>query len=203
MRSPIMKSTVMKSTVLNGPSSAELAFGMRSAILAAVLAALSACGGAAPHAASSAGDSSSFVGQLAPDTEFAALRGTGSIRLSSLRGKVVLLDFWASWCAPCQEELPLLDEMAVRLKGKDIEIVGLSIDENQADAEQFLTRKSDWSLTLGHDRDQKTADRFKPPKMPTSYVIDREGVVRQMNAGFERSDLKKIESLLLELAAAK
>lgn len=92
--------------------------------------------------------------------------------------------------------------MAVRLKSKDIEIVGLSIDESQADAEQFLARKSGWSLTLGHDPEQKTADRFKPPKMPTSYVIDRKGVVRQMNAGFERSDLKKLEAELLELAAA-
>jgi thiol-disulfide isomerase/thioredoxin len=142
------------------------------------------------------------VGQQAPDTEFAALRSAGTISLSSLRGKVVLLDFWASWCAPCQEELPLLDDMAVRLKGKDIEIVGLSIDENKADAEQFLTRKSAWSLTLGHDPEQKTAEQFKPPKMPTSYVIDRKGVVRQMNAGFERADLKKIEAQLLELAAA-
>jgi cytochrome c biogenesis protein CcmG/thiol:disulfide interchange protein DsbE len=114
----------------------------------------------------------------------------------------VLLDFWASWCAPCQEELPLLDDMAVRLKGKDIEIVGLSIDESQADAEQFLKRKSAWSLILGQDPEQKIANQFKPPKMPTSYAIDRKGVVRQMNAGFERADLEKIEAQLLELAAA-
>jgi cytochrome c biogenesis protein CcmG, thiol:disulfide interchange protein DsbE len=192
----------MRSDVLSGPDARELAFGLRAVLLAAVLAALSACGGAGQPAANSGSDSSSFVGQMAPDTEFAVLRGTGTISLSSLRGKVVLLDFWASWCAPCQEELPLLDDMAVRLKSKDIEVVGLSIDESQADAEQFLARKSDWSLILGHDPEQKTADRFKPPKMPTSYVIDRKGVVRQMNAGFERSDLQKIEAQLLELAAA-
>ena len=86
--------------------------------------------------------------------------------------------------------------------GKDIEVVGLSIDESQADAEQFLARKSAWSLTLGLDSEQKLANQFKPPKMPTSYVIDRKGVVRQMNAGFERSDLEKIEAQLLKLAAA-
>ena len=67
---------------------------------------------------------------------------------------------------------------------------------------QFLKRKSSWTLTLGHDPEQKTADRFKPPKMPTSYVIDRKGLVRHMNAGFERADLKKIEDQLLELASA-
>jgi thiol-disulfide isomerase/thioredoxin len=192
----------MRTNVLSGPDSGGLAFGIRAALLAAAVAALSACGGASPPAANTGTDNSSFVGQLAPDTEFAVLRGKGTIRLSSLRGKVVLLDFWASWCAPCQEELPLLDDMAARLKSKDIEIVGLSIDESLADAEQFLARKSAWSLTLGHDPEQKTAGQFKPPKMPTSYVIDRKGVVRQMNAGFERSDLNKIEAQLLELAAA-
>lgn len=192
----------MRINVLNGVDLGGLAHGLRGVLLAAAFSALSACGGAARPAANSGEDSSSFIGQLAPDTEFAALRGTGTIRLSSLRGKVVLLDFWASWCAPCQEELPLLDDMAVRLKGKDIEIVGLSIDESQADAEQFLTRKSDWSLTLGQDAEQKLANQFKPPKMPTSYVIDRKGVVRQINAGFERADLEKIEAQLLELAAA-
>jgi cytochrome c biogenesis protein CcmG/thiol:disulfide interchange protein DsbE len=192
----------MRNNIASGPDWVERAFHLRAASLAAVLTALTACGGTAQPAANSGGDSSSSIGQLAPDSEFARLRGTGTVSLSSLRGKVVLLDFWASWCAPCQEELPLLDDMAVRLKSKDIEIIGLSIDESQADAEQFLTRKSAWSLTLGHDPEQKTADRFKPPKMPTSYIIDREGVVRQMNAGFERSDLKKIEAQLLELAAA-
>jgi thiol-disulfide isomerase/thioredoxin len=193
----------MRIKALNGTDSGGLALGLRVVLLAAALAAPSACGGAARRAPNSAEDSASFVGQLAPDTEFAVLGGSGIMRLSSLRGKVVLLDFWASWCAPCQEELPLLDDMAVRLKGKDIEIVGLSIDESQADADQFLTRKSAWSLTLGLDPEQKVANQFKPPKMPTSYVIDRKGVVRQMNAGFERSDLEKIEAQLLELAAAK
>jgi cytochrome c biogenesis protein CcmG, thiol:disulfide interchange protein DsbE len=184
------------------PDPGGLALGMRAALWAACFSALSACGGTAQPAANSGEDSSSFIGQPAPDTEFVSLQGAGNISLSSLRGKVVLLDFWASWCAPCKEELPLLDEMAARLKSKDIEIVGLSIDDSQADAEQFLASKSAWSLTLGHDPEQKTAEQFKPPKMPTSYVIDRGGVVRQMNPGFERADLKKIEAQLLELAAA-
>ena len=192
----------MRTKVLIRLVSGGLAFGGHSLVLAALLAGFSACGGASQQSASSPDSSSSAVGQLAPDTEFAALPGSGTVSLNSLWGKVVLLDFWASWCAPCQEELPLLDELAGRLKGKDIEVVGLSIDESKADAVEFLKRKSSWTLTLGHDPEQKTADRFKPPKMPTSYVIDRKGVVRYMNAGFERADLKKIEDQLLELASA-
>jgi thiol-disulfide isomerase/thioredoxin len=192
----------MRTNVLTGLGSRKLAFSLRALLSAGVLMLVSACGGAARPAESLPSDGASVVGQPAPESEFTVLRGTGTMSLSSLRGKVVLLDFWASWCAPCQEELPLLDDMAVRLKDKGIEVVGLSIDESQADAEQFLTRKSAWSLTLGHDPEQKTADHFKPPKMPTSYVIDRKGVVRQVNAGFERADMKKIEAQLLELAAA-
>lgn len=192
----------MRTNVLSGTDSGGFALGLRAVLLAAALVAPSACGGATQRAPNSGDEGASPVGQLAPDTEFAALGGSGVVSLSSLRGKVVLLDFWASWCAPCQEELPLLDDMAVRLKSKDIEIVGLSIDESQADAEQFLASKSAWSLTLGLDSEQKIANQFKPPKMPTSYVIDRKGVVRQMNAGFERADVEKIEAQLLEIAAA-
>jgi thiol-disulfide isomerase/thioredoxin len=196
----------MRTNVLIRLVSGSLRCSTHALLLAAALTGLSACGGATPSNASSPEGSSeagaSIIGQMAPDTEFAALHGSRTVSLSSLRGKVVLLDFWASWCAPCQEELPLLDDLATRLKDKDIEVVGLSIDENKADAMEFLKRKSSWKLTLGHDPEQKTAEQFKPPKMPTSYVIDRKGVVRHMNAGFERADLKKIEAQLLELASA-
>jgi len=191
----------MRSDGQSGLGANELVGGRRVVLSLCVLL-LAGCGGSDQPAKGPAGDGSSLVGQTAPDVEFSALQGTGSIKLSALRGKVVLLDFWASWCAPCQEELPLLDDMAARLKQKNIEIVGVSIDDNKSDAEHFLTKKSSWSLTLGHDPDQKVADAFKPPKMPTSFVIDRKGVVRNMNPGFERADAKKIEAQLLDLASA-
>jgi cytochrome c biogenesis protein CcmG/thiol:disulfide interchange protein DsbE len=194
----------MRTNVRHGLGSSEAPLVARSArLLLAVLLGCSACGGAEQAAASPTGNSGMAVGQRAPDVEFNALKGSGTIKLSELRGKVVLLDFWASWCAPCQEELPLLDDMSSRLKSKGVEIVGLSIDENKADAEHFLTRKSSWALTLGHDPEQKVADEFKPPKMPTSYVIDRKGIVRQVNAGFERADAKKIEAQLVDLASGE
>jgi cytochrome c biogenesis protein CcmG, thiol:disulfide interchange protein DsbE len=195
----------MRTNVLHGLGSSEAPLVTRSArLLLAVLLGCSACGGAEQSPASPASSGSGMaVGEQAPDVEFNALKDSGTIKLSELRGKVVLLDFWASWCAPCQEELPLLDDMSTRLKSKGIEIVGLSIDENKADAEHFLTRKSSWALTLGHDPEQKVADAFKPPKMPTSYVIDRKGIVRQVNAGFERADAKKIEAQLVDLAAGE
>jgi thiol-disulfide isomerase/thioredoxin len=118
-----------------------------------------------------------------------------------MKGKVVLLDIWASWCGPCKEEMPLLDEMAERLKPKGIEFVAVSIDEDKAAAESFLRTRGKWSLTIAHDPKGKVPDAMQPPKMPTSYIVDGRGIVRYVNAGFDRSDVKKIEDRLLTLAA--
>jgi thiol-disulfide isomerase/thioredoxin len=176
-------------------------------LLAACLFGAVACaggGGSGGKPAADAGDDGkSLVGTTAPDAEFAPLRGSEPLKLSALRGKVVLLDFWASWCVPCQEELPLLDEMATRLSDKGIEIIGVSIDEEKGDAETFLERKKSWSLKLGHDPEQAGAKLFNPPKMPTSYVIDREGVVRHVNAGFQREDAEKVEAELVKVASGE
>jgi cytochrome c biogenesis protein CcmG, thiol:disulfide interchange protein DsbE len=164
---------------------------------------LLACGGGGKPASDASSDTGSLVGKTAPDAEFAPLHGDKPVKLSDLRSKVVLLDFWASWCVPCQEELPLLDDMAGRMAGKGVEFVGVSIDEEKPDAERFLERRKSWKLTLGHDPEQAGAKLFNPPKMPTSYVIDREGVVRHVNAGFERGDAEKVEAQLAALAAGE
>ncbi len=140
------------------------------------------------------------VGELLPGIVVHTLRGR-AIDLGSMEGKVVMLDIWASWCGPCKEELPLLDDMAARLKEKGVEIVAVSIDEQRADAESFLSSRPKWTLTVAHDPQGKVPELLQPPKMPTSYLIDGQGVVRYINAGFERADAKKIETRLLALAA--
>jgi thiol-disulfide isomerase/thioredoxin len=134
--------------------------------------------------------------------QLAALNGGGGVRLSELRGKVVLLDIWASWCAPCKQELPMLDDMAGRLRSKGIEIVAVSIDDSREDAETFLKSRPRWSIRLAHDPEGHVPSKLQPPKMPSSYIVDRKGVVRQVNAGFERGDAQRIENKLVELAGA-
>ena len=147
-----------------------------------------------------AGKGGSVVGRTLPDMRLAALNGGRGVRLSDYKGKVVLLDVWASWCAPCKQELPMLDDMAPRLKSKDIEIVAVSIDDSRQDAEEFLRSRRKWSIKLAHDPDGKLPGKLQPPKMPSSYFIDRNGVIRQVNAGFEHGDAQKIESRLVALA---
>jgi thiol-disulfide isomerase/thioredoxin len=141
------------------------------------------------------------VGEPVPSIVVRAVRGGGTIDLGSMKGKVILLDIWASWCGPCREEMPLLDDMAARLKDKGIEVVAVSIDEEKAAAETFLSARPKWTLTVAHDPKGKVPELLQPPKMPTSYLIDGQGILRYVNAGFERADAKKIESRLLALAA--
>src|SRR5689334_17945572 len=147
------------------------------------------------------GKGGAVVGRPLPDMRLSALNGGRGVRLSDFRGKVVLLDVWASWCAPCKQELPMLDDMAERLRRKGIEIVAVSIDDNRGDAEEFLKSRPNWSIRLAHDPDGKLPGKLQPPKMPSSYFVDRNGVIRQVNAGFEHGDARKIESRLMALAA--
>jgi thiol-disulfide isomerase/thioredoxin len=147
-----------------------------------------------------AGGGRAQVGEPLPAIVVRTVKGT-TVDLESMKGKVVLLDIWASWCGPCKEEMPLLDEMAARLKDKGIEFVAVSIDEEKTALEGFLSARPGWTLTVAHDPQGKVPDLLQPPKMPTSYLIDSRGVLRYVNAGFERADAKKIEDRLLALAA--
>jgi thiol-disulfide isomerase/thioredoxin len=142
------------------------------------------------------------LGEPMPDLAMEEFWDRKEMRLSTLRGKVVLLDIWASWCVPCKDEMPSLDEMARRLRPRGVEIIAVSIDEDRAAAEQFLKSRERWSLTLAHDPKGTIPDRLQPTKMPTSYVIDRNGILRHINAGFEPADAARIETQLSELAAA-
>jgi thiol-disulfide isomerase/thioredoxin len=143
------------------------------------------------------------IGVPMPSLVVKTLNGDRKIDLGSLRGKVVLVDIWASWCAPCLEEMPLLDDMAVRLKSKGVEIIAISVDEDKDDARAFLSSRPTWSLTVAHDPKGKVPEVLNPPKMPSSYIVDTEGILRYVNEGFDRGDIKKIESRLIALAGEK
>jgi thiol-disulfide isomerase/thioredoxin len=145
--------------------------------------------------------SSGKVGAPMPSVLVKHFEGGGKIDLGSLKGKVVLVDIWASWCAPCKEEMPLLDEMAGRLKDKGVRIIAVSIDEDRESAQEFLSSRSSWSLTVAHDPKGKLPEALHPGKMPSSYVLDADGIIRYVNEGFERGDLKTLEKRLVALAA--
>jgi thiol-disulfide isomerase/thioredoxin len=139
--------------------------------------------------------------QVMPDLVMRPMSGRGEIRLRALKGKVVLLDVWASWCPPCREELPLLDDLARRLRGHGVEVIAVSVDEDRAAAEDMVRLRPRWHLTMAHE--PAVADRLKPPTMPSTYLIDARGRLDTVNAGFEPDHIPRIEARLRELAARR
>jgi thiol-disulfide isomerase/thioredoxin len=171
----------------------------RALPLAVALLALVGCVTTGGQAGGEGGGGSSQIGAPAPAIRVESMSGK-ALALDDYRGKVVLLDVWASWCAPCKQELPMLDDMAKRLRGDGIEVLAVSVDQERANVVKFLKARPRWSLTIAHDPKGQIADRLAPDKMPTSYVIDREGIVRYVNSGFEPSDAAVIERRLVEVA---
>ncbi len=127
-------------------------------------------------------------------------RGGKLLNLEELRGKVVLVDFWASWCAPCKEELPVLEKLHNQYKAKGLVIVGINIDNDAANMEDFLRRQK-LSFTIVPDSKREVAARYEPAKMPSSYLIDKKGIVRHVHAGFKKGDAASIEAEIKALLA--
>jgi thiol-disulfide isomerase/thioredoxin len=172
----------------------------RAVAVGAALLALAGCA-TAGGAGEGSGARGQQVGAPAPAIRVESLGGK-ALALEDYRGKVLLLDVWASWCGPCKQELPMLDDLAKRLRGQgvDVEVLAVSVDQERANVVKFLKGRSRWALTIAHDPKGEIADRLAPEKMPTSYVIDREGIIRYVNSGFEPSDAAVIERRLVETA---
>jgi thiol-disulfide isomerase/thioredoxin len=117
-----------------------------------------------------------------------------------IKGKVVLIDFWASWCEPCKQSFPVMEELHKRYADKGLVIIAINLNENRTDMEDFL-KKNSASFVVVRDPNQKLVDKTGIATMPSSFLIDREGKVRFAHTGFRGAETKKkyeeeIESLL-------
>lgn len=122
--------------------------------------------------------------QRAPKLSMVDLSGK-KLDLASLRGKVVVVDFWASWCGPCKVEMPVLERLYKQYGSKGLVVIGVSVDRERENITEFL-KKMKVSFPIVHDKDHAVSGRFEPPKMPSSYIIDRKGIVRYVHAGFHK-----------------
>ncbi|MGD9866688.1 MAG: TlpA family protein disulfide reductase [Hyphomicrobiales bacterium] len=130
-----------------------------------------------PLAGFSKGELTSFVARAEPQPvpELTFKDGSGATRtLADWKGKVVLLNLWATWCAPCRKEMPSLDRLQARLGGDGFEVVAVSIDK-VGDPGAFLERNGIRSLKLYHDETTKIGTAVKAFGMPTSVLIGRDG----------------------------
>lgn len=125
-----------------------------------------------------------------------------TIKLGELRGKVVLIDFWASWCEPCLRELPELEKLHKQLASRGVVVIGINIDRERKNADELAARLK-LSFPLLYDPKGQVAELYDPPKMPTSYVVDQQGVVRLVNEGFAgAADMAKLKAAIEQLLAA-
>ncbi len=136
-------------------------------------------------------------GARAPRLDARDLSGN-AVSLQAHRGSVVVVDFWASWCEPCGHAMPAMERIYQRYRSRGLVVIGVSVDQSADNARTFLSR-THVSFPIVHDASHTFASRFSPPTMPSTYVIDRQGVVRHVHAGFRQGDAARLEQMIREL----
>lgn len=136
----------------------------------------------------------------APDFTLKSRSGE-NIRLSELRGQVVMVNFWASWCGPCRQEMPLLDDLYEQYQDYGFELLGVNVDENTADAEALLARIP-VSFPILFDPQGSLSKAWAVDAMPSTVLIDRDGMVRYLHRGYRSGEEKiyaeKLRALVIE-----
>lgn len=138
------------------------------------------------------------IGRPAPQFTLPSLQQGEPVALKDKLGKVIYLDFWASWCAPCRTSFPLLNKLHDKLKAQGFEVVGVSLDENKDKAVKFL-QEIPVNFTVLHDAKGEWADQYVVESMPTSFIIDKQGVVQHIHHGFKADDIVELEGKVTEL----
>jgi len=145
--------------------------------------------------------------QLAPGASFPPLTSAGLVgTVPETAGKVVLVDFWASWCAPCKASFPFYSQLNTTYSARGLVVVAVSVDKDSSAYASFVSRLKPSFVTV-QDARQTLVAEVQVPTMPTSYLVDRTGKVRYVHAGFhgdqtERELLKEVELLLGERGPA-
>lgn len=140
--------------------------------------------------------------QPMPACKISSLGETKTDDLQQYKGQVVYVDFWASWCVPCAHSFPFLNELHQEFKDKGLQIIGINMDENVDDAKNFLA-KTPAKFTIASDASTQCAKDFDVKAMPSSYLIDRKGIVHHIHQGFRSEDIKELRALVEHLLAAK
>jgi peroxiredoxin len=135
----------------------------------------------------------------APDFELGGLDGA-TIRLSELRGKTVVLHFWATWCPHCLSEMPILEEAAPGLRSRDVEVLAINLGEPRKKVDRYV-REHELTLKVLLDRGGKVAEAYRVIGLPATILVDPAGrVVRQIEMGsLSKSELEKLPSLLADV----
>ena len=144
-----------------------------------------------------------WIGTAAPDFTLEDKNGQ-SVSLNSYKGKVVFINFWASWCTPCKKELPELNSFIGLYGSSEIVVLAINIDKKRAHADDFLKKitRLNKNITVLYDPSSTVIPLYKARAMPTSFIIDRDGLIRHVHFGYNKDDPEKwvteVDALLKE-----
>lgn len=138
----------------------------------------------------------------APAPDFTLKSNSGeNIRLAEQRGNVVMLNFWASWCGPCRQEMPHLNAISEEYSSLGFSLIGVNVDENQNDADRAI-KDLRVAFPVLFDNDSRVAELFSVDAMPTTIIIDKDGNVRHLHrgyqSGYEDDYVKQVAGLIRE-----
>jgi thiol-disulfide isomerase/thioredoxin len=136
------------------------------------------------------------VGKMAPNFKLKNIKNGEDISLQDYRGKTVILDFWATWCAPCKESLPELERLA--RENQSLSVLTVNIDDKRDNAIRFLN-KYDLQLTAVFDKNKDVVGMYEIPAMPSAIIIDKEGYIRYLHLGYNKNHFEEIQKEVREI----
>jgi len=137
-----------------------------------------------------------------PAPEFTAQAGKGNIQLADYRGKVVYLDFWASWCGPCKLSFPWMNALQSKYGAQGLQVVAINLDTKQEDALEFL-KTTPGNFHIAYDPKGVMPRQYEIKGMPSSILIDRDGKILAQHAGFNDASKAKIEQAIVASLGSK
>lgn len=147
----------------------------------------------------SSGTESSLVGKPAPQVQLDLLGG-GKFKLADLKGRVVILDFWATWCGPCVQAMPQVDELARQFADAGVELIAVNMEE-QPEAIKSMLERHKLNVKVALDRDGAAAGKYAVTAIPQTVVIDRNGTVARLFVGGGKNTMEGLKKALEELTA--
>jgi cytochrome c biogenesis protein CcmG/thiol:disulfide interchange protein DsbE len=131
---------------------------------------------------------------------FAAMPVVGNaadaLNLSDYQGKVVVLDFWASWCVPCRRSFPWMNEMQEKYREEGLVVIAVNLDNQASDAEAFL-QKYPAKFSIHYDHERQLARQYAVEAMPSSFLIGRDGTVKERHLGFKVAKTDEYEAAIV------